>query len=316
MRASRTRPIHTYSIVARDPETGQMGVAVQSHAFSVGSAVPWAEAGVGAIATQSLTRIDYGPEGLALMRMGLTASQALADLIENDEGRDVRQVAMVDAEGNAAAFTGSRCIAAAGHVIGDGFSAQANLMDDESVWPAMKAAYERAEGDLADRLLAALDAAQASGGDIRGQQSAALLVVAGERSEKPWEGRLFELRVEDHPRPLDELRRLVRLQRAYRYADRADELIAAQNFDDAMGALAKAAALAPDVLELRFWAAAALFAAGREDEALQMFREVFAKEPVWARLAPRLVPLGLLPDDPAALERIAALAPAGRPIDV
>lgn len=312
MRASHTRPIHTYSIVARDPETGEMGVAVQSHAFSVGSAVPWAEAGVGAVATQSLTRIDYGPEGLALMRMGLTAPQALADLIENDESRDVRQVAMVDAEGNAAAFTGSRCIAAAGHVIGDGFSVQANLMVNESVWPAMKDAYEHAEGDLADRLLATLEAAQASGGDIRGQQSAALLVVAGERSERPWEGRLFELRVEDHPRPLDELKRLVRLQRAYRYADRADELIAAQNFDDAMGALAKAAALAPDVLELRFWAAAALFAAGREDESLDLFREVFAKEPVWARLAPRLVPLGLLPDDPAALERIAALASAAR----
>ena len=312
MRASYTRPIHTYSIVARDPETGEMGVAVQSHAFSVGSAVPWAEAGVGAVATQSLTRIDYGPEGLALMRMGLTAPQALADLIENDESRDVRQVAMVDAQGNAAAFTGSRCIAAAGHVIGDGFSVQANLMVNESVWPAMKDAYEHAEGDLADRLLVALEAAQASGGDIRGQQSAALLVVAGERSERPWEGRLFELRVEDHPRPLDELKRLVRLQRAYRYADRADELIAAQNFDDAMGALAKAAALAPDVLELRFWAAAALFAAGREDESLELFREVFAKEPVWAQLAPRLVPLGLLPDDPAALERIAALASAAR----
>ncbi len=311
MRASRTRPIHTYSIVARDPESGQMGVAVQSHAFSVGSAVPWAEAGVGVVATQSLTRIDYGPEGLALMRMGLTAAQALADLIENDESRDVRQVAMVDAEGNAAAFTGSRCIAAAGHVIGDGFSAQANLMADESVWPAMKEAYERAEGDLADRLIAALEAAQESGGDIRGQQSAALLVVAGERSEKPWEGRLFELRVEDHPRPLEELRRLVRLQRAYRYADRADELIAAQNFDDAMGALARAATLAPDVMELRFWAAAALFAAGREDEALKMFGEIFAKEPIWAQLAPRLVPLGLLPDDPAALERIAALVSAG-----
>lgn len=311
MRASRTRPIHTYSIVARDPETGQMGVAVQSHAFSVGSAVPWAEAGVGAVATQSLTRIDYGPEGLALMRMGLTAPQALADLIENDEGRDVRQVAMVDAEGNAAAFTGSRCIAAAGHIIGDGFSTQANLMVNESVWPAMKDAYERATGDLADQLIAALEAAQATGGDIRGQQSAALLVVAGERSEKPWEGRLFELRVEDHPHPLDELKRLVRLQRAYRYADRADELIAAQNFDDAMGALAKAAALAPDVLELRFWAAAALFAAGREDEAMRIFREVFATEPVWAQLAPRLVPLGLLPDDPASLERIVALASDG-----
>jgi uncharacterized Ntn-hydrolase superfamily protein len=311
MRASSTRPIHTYSIVARDPETGEMGVAVQSHAFSVGAAVPWVESGVGAVATQSLTRIDYGPEGLALMRHGMSARQALGALLKNDENRDVRQVAMVDARGGVAAHTGTKCIAAAGHLIGDGFSVQANLMLDESVWPAMKEAYESAEGELADRLIVALEAAQEAGGDIRGQQSAALLVVSGERSVRYWEGRSFDLRVEDFAHPVAELRRLVQLQRAYRYADRADELMAVRNFEDAMGALSKAAALAPGVVELRFWAAASLFSAGKEDEALTIFREVFAKEPIWAQLAPRLVPLGLLPEDPVALARIAAQRIAG-----
>lgn len=306
MRASSTRPIHTFSIVARDQETGEMGIAVQSHAFSVGAAVPWAEAGVGAVATQSLTRIDYGPEGLALMRHGMSARQALGALLKNDENRDVRQVAMVDAHGGVAAHTGTKCIAAAGHLTGEGFSVQANLMRDDSIWPAMKEAYEGAEGDLADRLVTTLEAAQAAGGDIRGQQSAALLIVSGERGTRYWEGRIFDLRVEDSPQPIAELRQLVQLQRAYRYADRADELMAVRNFEDAMGALAKAAALAPDVVELRFWAAASLFSAGKEDEALAIFREVFAKEPVWAELAPRLVPLGLLPDDPDALARIAA----------
>lgn len=311
MRASSTRPIHTYSIVARDPETGEMGIAVQSHAFSVGAAVPWAEAGVGAVATQSLTRLDYGPEGLALMRHGMTARQALGALLKNDENRDVRQVAIVDVHGNVAAHTGTKCIAAAGHLTGEGFSVQANLMLDDSVWPAMKKAYEGAEGDLADRLVTALEAAQEAGGDIRGQQSAALLIVSGERTVRYWDGRLFDLRVEDSPRPVAELRRLVQLQRAYRFADRADELMAAQNFEDAMGAFSKAAALAPEVVELRFWAAASLFSAGKEDEALAIFREVFAKEPVWAELAPRLVPLGMLPDDPEALARIAAQSAPG-----
>lgn len=304
MRPVPSRPLHTYSIVAHDPVSAQIGVAVQSHAFAIGSAVPWAEAGVGAVATQSLTRIDYGPRGLALMRMGLSAPQALAVLLEGDEGRDVRQVAMVDADGNVAAHTGSRCIAEAGHLTGDGFSVQANLMLDRSVWPAMKEAYEAAEGDLADRMITALEAAQTSGGDIRGEQSAALVVVSAERGDQPWDGRLFELRVEDHQHPVAELRRLAQLQRAYRYADRAEELIAASNIEDAMHALARATALAPDVTELRFWFAAALFTAGEEEQALQMFRDIFEKEPVWATVAPRLVPLGLLPDDPEAMRRI------------
>lgn len=300
-----SRPVHTYSIVARDPETGALGVAVQSHAFSVGSIVPWAEAGVGAVATQSLARIDYGPQGLALMRRGQSAREALDALLKDDDEREVRQVAMVDAHGNVAVHTGSRCIPAAGHRIGDQFSVQANLMVDDTVWPAMYAAYTAATGDFAERMLAALVAAQRSGGDIRGQQSAALLVVSGTRSDdKPWAGRLFDLRVEDHPRPVEELRRLVQLRRAYHLEDASDELLAQGRYEEAATAMRQALALAPDVLELRFWSALTLFRVGREDEALDLFAEVFAKEPIWLEVVPRLVSAGLAPDDPAAIKRI------------
>jgi uncharacterized Ntn-hydrolase superfamily protein len=303
------RPVHTYSIVARDPQTGQLGVAVQSHYFSVGPIVPWAEAGVGAVATQSLAKVDYGPDGLALMRTGLTAKQALAALLENDERREVRQVTMIDARGNVATHTGAKCIAAAGHLAGENYSVQANLMLSDTVWPAMKQAFEEAQGDLADRLLATLEAAQAAGGDIRGQQSAAILVVSGEKHDKPWKGKLFELRVEDHPRPVAELKRLVRLQRAYRLTDEGDEFVAAQKFDEAMTAYAKAAELAPDIVELKFWQAVTLFKVGKEDEALAIFRAVFAQEPIWADVVPRVVPLDLLPNDPAAIKRITDMRP-------
>jgi uncharacterized Ntn-hydrolase superfamily protein len=303
-RTGAVHPVHTYSIVARDPQTGQLGVAVQSHYFSVGSIVTWAEPGVGAVATQSFVRIDYGPEGLALMKQGYPADRALQELLAKDEQREVRQVAMVDSHGNVAVHTGSKCIAAAGHLVGEQFSVQANLMVDDAVWPAMKQAYEQAQGDLADRLMAALDAGQAAGGDIRGQQSAAILVVSGERTDRPWAGRLFDLRVEDHPRPVEELKRLVRLRRAYMLNDLSDELMAEGRFDEAAQAMSKAIALAPDIVEMQFWAAVGLFTAGREEQALSLFREVFAKEPVWVDLVPRLVPSGLLPDDPTALKRI------------
>ncbi len=309
----RTRPVHTYSIVARDAQTGQLGVAVQSHYFSVGPIVPWAEAGVGAVATQSLAKVDYGPDGLALMRQGLTAKQALAALLENDEGREVRQVAMVDANGNVAVHTGAKCIVPAGHLTGHEFSVQANLMLNDRVWPAMKAAFESAAGDLADRMVAALEAAQAAGGDIRGQQSAAIVVVSGEKQEKPWKGRLFDLRVEDHPRPVEELKRLVKLQRAYRLTDQGDEFVTAKRFDEAMAAYAKAAELAPDIVELKFWQGVTLFKVGREDQALPMFKDIFAKEPLWADVIPRLVPLDLLPADPAALKRITDLRASPNP---
>jgi len=294
----------TFSIVARDPVTGDLGVAVQSHWFSVGSVVTWAEAGVGAVATQSFVDPAYGPLGLDLMRSGKPAPEALKSLLAGDESREVRQVAMVDAKGRVSAHTGSKCIPAAGHETGDAFSAQANLMANDKVWPAMAKAYREARGDLADRLLAALDAGQAAGGDIRGAQSAAILVVKGTSSGRPWADSLFDLRVEDSREPLKELRRLVQLQRAYSHASAGDDFVAAGKIEPALREYAEAARLAPEVLELPYWQAVTLASKGRLEEALPIFKRVFAQEPRWAELTPRLSGVGLLPDDPALLKKI------------
>jgi uncharacterized Ntn-hydrolase superfamily protein len=299
----------TYSIVARDSATGELGVAVQSHWFSVGSVVPWAESGVGAVATQSFVDPSYGKLGLDLMRAGKSAPEALAALLAGDEGRDVRQVAMVDAKGRVAVHTGAKCIPAAGHEPGEGFSVQANLMGDERVWPAMAKAFRESRGDLADRMLAALDAAEAVGGDIRGKQSAALLVVKGGATGRPWADKVFDLRVEDAPLPLVELRRLVRLQRAYNHASAGDDLVAAGRTEESLAEYADAARLAPEVLELPYWQAVTLASKGKLEEALPIFRKVFAKEPRWAELTPRLPRAGLLPDDPELIRRILAVAP-------
>ncbi len=302
---------HTYSIVARDPATGNFGVAVQSHWFQVGPTVPWAAAGVGAVATQSFVKIDYGPEGLALMRAGQSARQALDHLLGDDPQKDVRQVAMVDAKGRVAAWTGPKCIVAAGHHEGDGYSVQANLMDKDTVWPAMARAYENAEGDLADRMLAALAAAENEGGDIRGRQSAALIVVRAESTGKPWEDRLVDLRVDDHAEPLTELRRLLNLHRAYAEMNAGDEAVALDKIDDAVAHYTRAAEMVPDIVELPFWQAVTLFLAGREDEALPIFRDVFAREDRWQRLVPRLPSSGLLPDDPEKIKKILSVRPKG-----
>jgi len=310
---SASRPggplVHTYSIVARDAATGDMGVAVQSHWFSVGSVVTWAEAGVGAVATQSFVDPGYGMRGLDLMRRGIAATAALEQLVKADAQRDGRQVAMIDERGRVSAYTGKSAIAAAGHHVGTGYSVQANLMANDKVWPAMARAYESTRGDLAERMLAALDAAQGVGGDIRGRQSAALLIVKARGTGKPWAGadRVFDVRVEDHPQPLAELRRLVRLQRAYNHANRGDELMTEKKTDAALEEYKAAAALAPEVLELPFWHAVTLASIGREAEASAIFRQVFAKEPVWAELLPRLPAAGLFPNDPALIERIRRL---------
>jgi uncharacterized Ntn-hydrolase superfamily protein len=297
---------HTYSIVARDRATGDLGVAVQSHWFSVGAIVSWAEAGVGAIATQSFVDAGYGMRGLELMRTGVPAPEALDRLVAADDQREVRQVAMIDTQGRVGTFTGKQAIAAAGHRTGNQYSVQANMMESEKVWPAMAAAFETSEGDLADRMLAALEAAQAAGGDIRGKQSAALLVVKATSTGRPWIGgdRLFDLRVEDSAEPLVELRRLVRLQRAYLHAGRGDDFAAEKKIDEALEEYSAATRLAPEIQELPFWVAVTLASVGREEEALRVFRQVFAKEPHWAELVPRLPPAGLLPDDPQLIERI------------
>ncbi len=315
---SATAPIaadplaHTYSIVARDPATGNFGVAVQSHWFQVGPLVPWAEAGVGAVATQSFVKVDYGPDGLRRMRKGASSRDALGDLLGEDPQRDVRQVAMVDRHGRAVAWTGASCIAAAGHRVGKGYSVQANLMDRETVWPAMARAYESAKGDFAQRLLAALAAAQAEGGDIRGRQSAALVIVRAEPTGKPWQDRLVDLRIDDHPAPLAELRRLLRLHRAYEEMNAGDEAMATGEVDAAVRHYTRATEMVPDIVELPFWKAVTLFTAGREKEALPIFRDVFAREDRWRRLVPRLPAAGLLPEDPEKIERILSMAPKKR----
>lgn len=313
--ASAARPVHTFSIVARDPKTGEIGVAVQSHYFSVGPVVPWAESGVGAIATQSLVEISYGPKGLDAMRQGRAASEALADLLAKDEQRDVRQVAMVDAKGHVAAWTGPKCIEAAGQETGEGFSVQANLMGGDTVWPAMAKAFREAQGDLAERMLQALEAGQHAGGDIRGQQSAAIVVVKAASSGQAWKDRVFDLRVEDNPHPIEELRRLVRLARAYHFEDAGDEAAGKGLIEEAMTAYSQAAALAPDVPELVYWQAVSLYNVGKQDEALALFKKVFAEDRNWAILVPRLVKPGLLKADDAGLVRIVALAPpAAKPV--
>src|SRR5262249_36689174 len=303
---------HTYSIVARDPKTGELGVAVQSHYFSVGPVVPWAEAGVGAVATQSLVLIDYGPKGLELMRQGMTAQQALDSLLKADPHNEGRQVAMVDAKGNVAAYTGPKCIPDAGHLTGDQFTVEANLMSNATIWPAMKSAFEKAEGDLAERMLKALEAAEKAGGDIRGRQSAAILVVRGQSSGKPWMDKVFDLRVEDSPDPLKELRRLMRLRRAYNLEDQGDNFIAEKKSVEAMKAYEEAMKLAPDVVELQFWAAVSMYTNDRKPEGLKLFHEVFKKEPFWSDLVPRLAKAGLFPDDPKQIQEVVSQRPKSR----
>jgi uncharacterized Ntn-hydrolase superfamily protein len=303
-KARPLRPVHTYSIVARDAKTGELGVAVQSHWFAIGPFVPWAEAGVGAVATQSFVDPSYGKLGLDLMRAGRSGPDGLKGLLAADEARDVRQVAMIDARGRVAAHTGAKCIPAAGHHVGDGYSVQANLMAEDKVWPAMSRAFESAQGDLADRMLAALDAAQAAGGDIRGRQSAALVVVSGKPTGKPWLDRTFDLRVDDHPEPVAELRRLARLQRAYNLMNEGDLAVEKGDHEAALRAYSGAGAMVPENAEMTYWHAVALVNMKRVDESLPLFAKAFRIDPNWKTLTPRLVGVGLLPDDKDAMEKI------------
>lgn len=303
------RPVHTYSIVACDSATGELGVAVQSHWFSVGAVVPWAEAGVGAVATQSFSEPAYGPLGLTLMRAGRSAPEALKALVGTDAHAEVRQVGMIDAKCRADAFTGAKAIAAAGHRVGARYAVQANLMRG-NVWDAMAQAFETSRGDLAERLLAALEAAEQAGGDLRGRQSAALLVVRGTPSGQPWNDRVFDLRVEDHPAPVVELRRLVHLARAYRHMTAGDEAVTRGDVDAAIREYAAAEAMVPDSAtngEMVFWHAVMLVNAGRVEEALPLFRRAFRVDASWRELVPRLPAAGQLPADPALLQRIAAV---------
>ena len=294
----------TYSIVARDADTGRLGVAVQSHWFSVGSVVSWAEAGVGAVATQSFAERSYGPLGLELMRRGRSAPEALETLVRADEGREVRQVAFVDAAGQVGAHTGADCIREFGHLTGDGFSVQANMMERDTVWSAMADAYRDADGDLPDRLLAALTAAQAERGDIRGMQSAAMLIVESEPTGTEWGDRVIDLRVEDHATPVDELARLLRLWRAYGRAEHAEELELEDDLDGALLERLAALEIEPDHPEIAFWAAIALARAGRLDEARRTVAIAHGAHQGWAELLRRVVADGQVGLDDEAVSTL------------
>ncbi len=301
------RPVNTYSIVARDPHTGELGAAVQSHWFSVGSTVIWAEPGVGAVATQSFVEPSYGPLGLQLMRTGKTAAQALTALLAGDSHEDVRQVGMVDADGTVSNHTGDNAIAEFCNLQGDSFAVQANMMWRPTVCSAMVTAFENAEGDLAERMLVALEAAEGEGGDVRGKQSAALLVVSGDISQPAWAGRIFDLRIEDHAEPLPEMRRLLTMARAYRLMNEGDEHMTNGQVEKAIVAYSAAEALVPDSHEMVFWHAATLAADGRVEESLPLFKKAFDGWPRWRELVQRLPAAGLLPDDPAMMEKILAV---------
>lgn len=290
----------TYSLVVCEPETGRLGVAVQSHWFSVGSVVSWAEAGVGAVATQSVAEITYGPRGLELMRGGTGAQEALQRLVSRDEKASVRQVAMVDSTGAVAVHTGADCVAHAGHITADQVSCQANMMSSQDVWPAMLQAFQAAEGELAWRLLAALEAGEAAGGDTRGKQSAAILVVPpnGESWRKE-----VSLRVEDHPEPLPELRRLLGLHAAYRLAGQADELAAEGRHREATTLYRQAAEQQPHSHELRFWAGLGAVQAGELEAGLADVRAAIAVQPGWRDMLVRLPP-ALAPGAPEVLNRL------------
>ena len=279
--------VGTYSIVARDPETGELGAAVQSHWFSVGSLCTWARPGVGAVATQSVVEPAYGPRALDLMAEGSAAGDALAELLAADELATVRQVGVVDADGGVAVHTGAGCIPCAGDATGPYWTCQANMMASETVPAAMSAAFERSSGDLAERLMLALEAAEGEGGDVRGRQSAAIIVVAAEG--EPWQMRV-QLHVEDHQEPLAELRRLLVLHRAYEMAGRADELLASERPAEAGPLYRQAAELAPESDELLFWSGLALAHTGDLDTGVDAVRRAIDKHAGWGVLLDRLSP--------------------------
>lgn len=295
---------HTYSIVARDPNTGEMGVAVQSHWFSVGSIVSWGEAGVGVIATQSFVNPSFGQRGLEMLKQGMTAQEVVDLLIASDEGRDFRQLAIVDAKGNSAAYTGSKCIPEAGHIVGDNYSAQANLMLSNLVWSEMSKAFESTDGPLAERLVAALEAAENVGGDIRGKQSAAILVVKGESTGKLWEDRYIDLRVEDHPDPISEIKRLLKVFRAYEHMNNGDLAVEKNDMKLAMDHYSAAMKMFPENLEMKYWTAVTLVNTGQLENALPMFKEIFTADDNWKKLTPRLIKVGMLNADENTLQKI------------
>jgi len=285
---------HTYSIVARDERTGEIGAGVQSHWFSVGTVVPWALAGVGAVVTQSFTNPSFGPEGLRLLSEGTTPNKAVEEMVSKDEGRDFRQLAVIDSQGRSFAHTGRKCVAEAGHISGKNFSVQANMMLKDTVWPAMAEAFESTDGPLADRIVAAMQAAEAEGGDARGRQSAALVVVKGKGTSEVWKDRLIDLRVDDHRDPMKELARLLKVHRAYESMDAGDAALEKGEMSAALRSYSNAEKLFPRNEEMVFWHAVGLANNERFDDSIPLFRKAFKKNPNWRVMVPRLVVNGTL----------------------
>ena len=298
---------HTYSIVAREPDTGRLGAAVQSHWFNVAD-VLWVRAGVGACATQSLASFDYGPRLLDRLGDGDAPGDALDALLAADANADVRQISVISPRGRAV-HTGERCIAHAGHRMGEDYCVAANLMARPTVWDAMASAFEQTSAPLSERLMVALEAAQAEGGDLRGMQSCALIVVTGEPTGREWQDKIVDVRVDDHPDPLAELRRSLDVARAYDFMVEGEILLGERRLDEALDAHRRALELAPDRLEIAFWTAISHVAVDDVESALPLFAYCFAQDPAWREMVGRLVRPGILPDDPALLDRIRA---AGR----
>jgi uncharacterized Ntn-hydrolase superfamily protein len=296
---------HTFSIVARDEKTGEMAVGVQSHWFSVGTAVSWGTAGTGVVATQSFVNKAYGIKGLQLIKEGKTAAEALQHLLSEDEGREVRQVAMIDSNGVVAAHTGKLCIDYASHITGKNYSVQSNMMLNNTVCPAMAKAFEASEGKpLAERILAALKAAQAAGGDIRGKQSAALLVVAGHSQGKPWDERLIDLRVEDHALPLVEMERLLQLYRAYEHMNNGDLAVEKNDMNAAMKEYGAAMKMFPANLEMKYWTAITLANSKKVKAAAAMLQKIYKQDANWRELTRRLPKVNLLTVSEAELKEL------------
>lgn len=295
---------HTFSIVARDPITGEIGVAVQSHWFSVGSIVSWAEAGVGAVATQSFVNVSFGRRGLDLLKIGKSPQEALDELLSTDDGRDFRQVAIINKYGRVAVHTGKLCIKDASHILGENFSVQANMMLNNKVVPEMAEAFNNSNGHLAERMIEALKAAQNAGGDIRGQQSASILVVRGESTGNEWEDRLIDLRVEDHENAVNEVERLLKVYRAYEHMNAGDLAIEKGDEVKALQEYQSAGDMFPEHLEMKYWYAVSLVNIGRLDEALPKFKYIFGRDKNWIELTKRIVDNGLLKVDTQTLDLI------------
>jgi uncharacterized Ntn-hydrolase superfamily protein len=294
---------HTFSIIAQDPVTGDMAVGVQSHWFSVGTAVPWGKSGVGVVATQSFVNERYGHEGLKLMQKGLNAKEAMEKLKKEDAGVHYRQVAMLSRDGTISTFTGEKCIEAALHLIGDHYSIQANMMEDENVVYAMRQAFEENDDlDLAERIVVAMKAAQSSGGDIRGKQSSALILVGKDTAEHPWLDKKIDLRVDDHKTPVEELSRLLNSHRAYEFMASGDVAMENKDAEAALKAYNFAEKLLPNNEEIKFWKAVALVNSNQVKMSIPIFERLFMNDKRWQRLLKRLPESDLISIEKSALD--------------